>query len=414
MKRPDEQWFAAGWAAKRVRGSEPEEWFSWCSTTELPWLHAELLIEQAKEGEQRMEGFELVNCSSQEVVGWAVLSPEVQLFSTTLQSTSASNDDLINAALAWLIARGASALNAYWADGSVLATYPSDSEVPLIDWLNIRLRACLGCSNGDEWVKLNSQRLITLAPSNLEIVEALGCLDRLIACEDSSDLPEGWGEHMVRLGPDLNPNLDHAATLAPDLIISSLSVPGMERIVTRLAVLGKRQLVLAPRSLDEVISDIRLTALVLNVEIQGAKVIAQLIKERDDLLARRPSTPLPVFLEWWPKPIYTPGSTCFSNEIIELAGGVNVFKHRHGSSIEISPVELVEAEPAIYFISWCGVPLDKLNPDKVRKREGLAQLNEVARDNIIPIDEAFTGRPGPKMLEASRLMSVHIRRVLGE
>jgi iron complex transport system substrate-binding protein len=103
--------------------------------------------------------------------------------------------------------------------------------------------------------------------------------------------------------------------------------------------------------------------------------------------------------------MFTPGSTCFSNELIELAGGVNVFKDRIGSSVEITAQELIDADPDVCFISWCGAPYAKLNPENLRSRSGLELLNESARTHIIPIDEAYTGRPGPRMLEASRQMA---------
>lgn len=64
-------------------------------------------------------------------------------------------------------------------------------------------------------------RIVSLAPSNAELVEALGAVDRLIACEDSSDLPSGSGP-VERLGPDLGPDLDRIAELNPDLVVSSL------------------------------------------------------------------------------------------------------------------------------------------------------------------------------------------------
>ena len=77
--------------------------------------------------------------------------------------------------------------------------------------------------------------------------------------------------------------------------------------------------------------------------------------------------------------------------------------------MEITPEELVEARPDVCFISWCGAPYAKLNPDNLRGRAGLEQLNEQARTQVIPIDEAYTGRPGPRMLEASRQMAEVIR-----
>ena len=122
-------------------------------------------------------------------------------------------------------------------------------------------------------------------------------------------------------------------------------------------------------------------------------------------MATRPDTPLRVFLEWWPRPIFTPGRDCYSNELIELAGGVNVCREQPGSSFEISASQVVAAQPEVYFVSWCGVSADKLDPRRVIEREGFEDLEVAKRGAVYPLDEAFAGRPGPRMLEAARIMA---------
>ncbi len=254
------------------------------------------------------------------------------------------------------------------------------------------------------------KRIITLCPSNAEMVHALDCFDRVIACEDSSDYPAEVAT-LERLGPDLGPQLDRIAELAPDLVISSLSVPGMERNVTGLRARGVRQLVLAPRSLKDVMSEVSTLAGVLGVPAQGSKVCAQMEREIAALHADQANAPaLGVYLEWWPKPMFTPGATCYSNELIALAGGRNVFADRQASSVEITPQDLIEKRPDVCFVSWCGVAVDKLDPSNLTAREGLSTLPFAQRGLVFPLDERFSGRPGPRMLEAARVMADGIKR----
>ncbi|MBV1857178.1 MAG: ABC transporter substrate-binding protein, partial [Nannocystaceae bacterium] len=251
-------------------------------------------------------------------------------------------------------------------------------------------------------------RLITLAPSNAEIVHALGCFDRVVACEDSSDHPPRTAD-LPRLGPDLGPDLARTAELAPGLVVSSLSVPGMERIVTGLRARGVPQVVLAPRSLADVCADVGRVAALLGVPDVGLRVVADIDAQRRALAKTRPAEPVPVYLEWWPKPMFTPGIDCFSNELIDLAGGHNVFGTRPGSSLQIEPDDVLEANPAICFVSWCGVAEAKLDPGNLIGRPGLESLSAARQGHVYALDEQFSGRPGPRMLEAARRMAAKIR-----
>lgn len=307
----------------------------------------------------------------------------------------ASDPDFVHAVSAWLIARGARTIALQGPGGTIAEgpISPATLEQPQLS---------------------RTERLISICPSNLEAIFALGCFSRVIACEDSSDFPPEVAD-LERLGPDLGPDLDRIAALAPDLVVSSLSVPGMERNVTGLRALGIPQLVLAPRSLADVLDELSRLGEVLGVEARAAALVDDLRRQITDLeaearaLVQRRGSPVRVYLEWWPRPMFTPGSACYSNELIALAGGVNVFGDRPGSSLEIGPQDLLFAQPDICFVSWCGVAADKLDVRRLIDRPGLEELPTAREGRVYPLDERFSGRPGPRMLEAARIMSAGIR-----
>lgn len=262
---------------------------------------------------------------------------------------------------------------------------------------------------GDPPAEHRPRRVITLAPSNLEAVAALGRFEDVVACEDSSDWPEGV-ESLERLGPDLGPDLERVAALEPDLVVSSLTVPGMERVVTGLRKRGIRQCVLAPRSITDVLDGMTRLGAHLHARDEAERVVAEMREQMAQLEASLPAEPTRVYLEWWPKPMFTPGADCYSNELIRLAGGINVFGQRPGSSLEISAEELLAAAPEVCFVSWCGVARDKLDPQRLVGRPGLGELEAGRTGRVYPLDEAFSGRPGPRMLEAARIMAEAIQR----
>ena len=339
-------------------------------------------------GDPRAEAFTLEFADGR--VGEVVCGLAVQ----RADATAASAPELGYAVSAWLIARGARTIDLRGPDDEPLAVGPIGPEQ-------------LGV--GPEFT--TDASLISLCPSNAEALAALGAFDRVIACEDSSDYPPEVAT-VERLGPDLGPDLDRVAALNPRLVVSSLSVPGMERNVTGLRARGVAQIVLAPRSLADVLAELERLGRALGVVERAAAVVADMREQIAALeQAKAGHPPLPVYLEWWPRPMFSPGADCYSNELIGLAGGVNVFGRRPGSSLEISTDELLAADPAIAFISWCGVAEAKLDVRRLIDRPGLEQLAAARAERVFAVDERYAGRPGPRMLEAARIMARHIARV---
>lgn len=314
----------------------------------------------------------------------------LRLDAQVVDEVGATDPDLPHAVRCWLAARGRFALDLRDEAGTVVAQGPFS-----VDDL------------GDAGPEGPAQRIITLAPSNAELVDALGAFDRVIACEDSSDHPPRVAE-LPRLGPDLGPDLDRVAALAPDLVISSLSVPGMERIVTGLRARGIAQVVLAPRRIDDVLDDLRRVGRRLGLEARADAVVADMQQQMEQLRAARPEVPVRIYLEWWPRPMFSPGRESYADELISLAGGVNVFGDRDGASVRIEASELVQADPQLCFVSWCGVDEAKLDPGNLVSRPGLETLAAARAGRVYPLDERFSGRPGPRMLEAARRMAAAI------
>ena len=137
----------------------------------------------------------------------------------------------------------------------------------------------------------------------------------------------------------------------------------------------------------------------------AAVVRVQMEAERAALRTGAHGRSVRVYLEWWPRPMFSPGAACYSNELIALAGGVNVFADRPGASVEVTTEELLRAEPELCFVSWCGVAEDKLDPRNLIERPGLEALAAVRAGRVYRLDERFSGRPGPRMLEAARVMA---------
>lgn len=251
-------------------------------------------------------------------------------------------------------------------------------------------------------------RLITHTCSNTEIVCALGRADWIVGVDDHSDYPADVVERAAQIGPDLDVDVQRIVALKPDLVITSLTVPGHERCLGKLQAAGLPCLVTQPHSLADVAEDIRRIGQAIDA---GQKAAELAVKFEAILASPAPDhDPVPILVEWWPKPVIVPGAKSWVNEMLKLAGGINPFEREEAESLEINTEQAQAAAPEAVVMSWCGVQEDKYRPHIVRRREGWENIPAIQQDRIIAISEAWLGRPGPRLLDGiERLRAVVAR-----
>ncbi len=240
-------------------------------------------------------------------------------------------------------------------------------------------------------------RIVTHTCSNTEIVCALGLGDQIVGVDDHSDHPPEVVAAAARIGPDLDVDVDRVRALEPDLVITSLTLPGHEHCVARLEAARLPILVVEPRSLDDVARDIETIAGALGAEAAGARLADAF---RAALTPQRLPGPRPrVLVEWWPKPVIVPGRDSWVTQLLGLAGGVNPYGEAPVKSAPVSDAEVLEMRPDAVVISWCGVPPRNYRTEVVQRRPAWQALPALVNRRIYPISEAFLGRPGPRLVE---------------
>ena len=245
-------------------------------------------------------------------------------------------------------------------------------------------------------------RVISHTCSNTEIVCALGCADFLVGVDDDSDFPPEVVTPLPKLGRDLSLDVGRVRELAPDLVLTSLTLPGHQKIVDELNASGLRTLVCEPLRLEDVYTDIERIAEALGVPERGADLIAR-------MRAAMPPVPVApdaprVLLEWWPKPVIAPTRDSWATDLVTLAGGVNPWETLAGKSQPLTDEQVLDARPDVVVMAWCGVPLHNYRADIVRRRPGWDAVPAVRADRIHAVTEAFLGRPGPRLVEGYRAL----------
>jgi iron complex transport system substrate-binding protein len=243
-------------------------------------------------------------------------------------------------------------------------------------------------------------RIISICPSNTELLHYLGLIDQLIAVDDFSDWPKSV-QSLPRLGPDLSINMDKVEQLKPDLVLASLSVPGMERNVDELQKRRIPHIVLNPNSLDEIAEDLITVGKYTNRNKEASLVVAkykQFINKYDQISSSISSSKPTLYWEWWPKPVFTPGSLNWLTPISKLAGASNLFEDVELASVQTDWDDVLQRNPNHICLAWVGVRADKVNPSLIEKRPGWTSLEAVNNNKIHILEEALYCRPSPRLL----------------
>ena len=243
------------------------------------------------------------------------------------------------------------------------------------------------------------RRIVSLAASNTEIACALGLADRLVGLDDFSDFPPEV-QRLPRVGRDLEIDAEKVAALEPDLVLASLSVPGMERNLPRLAAAGLAFIPVRPAGWDGLWATIREIGAACGVPDRAEALVAELrarasaLAERVADVRQRPR----VYWEWWPKPPITAGGPSWITEICRLAGGENCFADLERESGAVDPQAVRRRDPDLVVLCWCGA--HKLpNAALVAQRPGWSEIAALRTGRVHAVLEPCFGRPGPRLVE---------------
>ncbi len=248
------------------------------------------------------------------------------------------------------------------------------------------------------------ERIVTLAPSNTEILFALGAEDRIVAVDQWSDHPPA-----AKTKPQLNPfspSLEQIVKLRPDLI---LAAHGSAEPVLALGRQGVKVLVLAPRTLEDVYRNILLIGRIVEAEGRAKRLVDGMRQRVAAVLAKVRGAPRPkVFVELDASdPIrpFTAGPGSFVDLLVQLAGGANVAASSRTAWPQFSLEELLRADPDMIILADELVTMNPQTPQTVARRPGWSLLRAVSRGAIYPIETEVVSRPGPRVVEGLELLA---------
>ncbi|MGV3487105.1 MAG: cobalamin-binding protein [Tuberibacillus sp.] len=242
-------------------------------------------------------------------------------------------------------------------------------------------------------------RIVSLCPSNTEILACLGLTDCIVGVDHYSDWPKDVRK-LPDLGPDLHINMEKVKALNPDLIVASLSVPGMEQVVEQLDDLHRPYLVLEPHRLHDVFDNIMEVGVASDRYREAVTLVEKMktrLEEIKEASPRRDHVPR-LYWEWWPKPVFSPGGHNWLTDVSEIVSAVNIFAAHPHDSIQTDWKAVAEAEPDYTLAVWTGIPKKNVKIDKFLKRPEWQGKRFAQADRIHILEEGWYCRPSPRLV----------------
>jgi iron complex transport system substrate-binding protein len=238
------------------------------------------------------------------------------------------------------------------------------------------------------------RRIACLQPSATVILASVGELERVVACTKYciDVVPELRGSNRIIIADSWTSKASEILAAQPDLVIAA--VPYQEAAVAEILKAGIRFLGLAPRTLEDIYTDIAVISGSVGASERGAKVIFDMQAAIDKV--RRQTANLPrkrAFCEEWGKPIIA--SQPWVAELVDAAGGDFLGKPGARCSAE----EIARLDPEVIIAAWCGagdrVPLAKIASASER---GWTETTAVRNLQVYCISDELLNTPAPTLV----------------
>jgi len=236
-------------------------------------------------------------------------------------------------------------------------------------------------------------RVVSLAPSLTEIAFAIGCGPQVVADTSFDDYPPA-AIALPHVADLTHVDVERLATLAPDAVVALHDQEKEGADIGR--ALNISVVYLPNRGLDDIYADIAGVGAACARPSQAA-TLAMSLRAQIGAVATRigSSTPRPRVLYLLGLPGFTAGKGTFLDDVISLAGGVNVAGGVDQPYPDLQPESILALDPDIIIVA-------KETPfgADVRSRPPWSDLRAV-RDGAVysPPDDDIMERPGPRIVQ---------------
>jgi iron complex transport system substrate-binding protein len=253
------------------------------------------------------------------------------------------------------------------------------------------------------------ERIVSTAPSNTEILAALGFADKIIALDPYSAKVEGItgtpvlidfaypdGEVILGIEPDIIFAAGHNRTVSGSDPLKLIRETGIPVVY-----------IPTSASIADIYEDIRFIAAVLGVPEDGEKLAGDMREQIGEIAKTGAAITekQPVYFEVSPFPFMTScGQGTYLHEMITIIGGVNIFADEK-SWFSPAPEAIIERNPGVILTM---VPAADNPLDEIQSRPGFEALHAVKTKRVYSIDADAASRPSHHVVTALRQMAAAV------
>jgi len=259
------------------------------------------------------------------------------------------------------------------------------------------------------------ERIVSLSPSNTEIVYALGLGEKLMGVTEFCDYPEA-AKDKPKVGGYSTVDIERVVEINPDLILATNI--HKDEVIPALEKVGLPVVCLDPITLEEVLEAITLTGKCTGKEEEASQLVNEMrgrieaitTKTANLTEAQKPK----VFFIMWHDPLMSVGLG-LRHDIITEAGGINIVGELGEEYPSVSLEWVIDKDPEV-IIAGVGMGSgEDLTFQFVLDEERLADVDARLNNRVYQIDLDLVGRPAPRIVQGLELMAKMIHpEIFGE
>lgn len=229
------------------------------------------------------------------------------------------------------------------------------------------------------------ERIVTLAAEIPGILAELSALDRVVGISAYTTYPPK-ALNKPKVSGFRHGSVERILAVKPDVVILTSTVQAP--LAQRLGEQGATVVHVHPHRLADLFDTVRLMGVLVGEAAKAEQLIYRLQGDLDDVRqkGRRLSRPPRTYFEEWMDPLIV--GIGWISDLIELAGGIDVFRARSlagrvAPDRVISLEEWAKGEFDIMLASWCGRPFDK---NEVEQRPGAEAIAAIHQGRVYEVD----------------------------
>lgn len=249
-----------------------------------------------------------------------------------------------------------------------------------------------------------ARRIVSLNPTTTEMLFALGAGERVVG-RSKWDLWPTAALSVPELGDAIRPSVERVLAAQPDLVVLYASgdnrdaAAALERAGVRVAAIRVDRIADFGRAVSFLGS--------LTGRRDAAKLLVDSVTSSLDAVRRettRKATRPTVFIHVWDNPLMAIGGGSFMSELVEIAGGHNIYADRREPSLVISFEDLLARNPDVVLAG-------PVTAQQLRENPRWQSLAAVRNHHVLVYDTMLVARPSVRLGEAARSIALLLQQV---